>query len=68
MTRRKLLRGASPAAEPEWAVALAEHLAAEGVDPDAVRDESALYEAVLSALADFTRPGDAELAGLRVVE
>jgi hypothetical protein len=66
-TRRKLLRGAGPEAHPEWASALSEHLAAEGIDPDSPRGESALYEAVLSALTDFTRPDDLERAGLRLV-
>lgn len=68
LTRRKLIQGAYPEAEAEWALALSEHMAAEGVDPDGPRDEQALYNAIVSALADFTQPSRAEIAGLRLVE
>jgi hypothetical protein len=65
-THRKLTSTAGPDAEPEWTLALSEHMAAEGVDPDAPPDAAALYEALLSALMDFSRPADSELAGLRL--
>ena len=67
VTRRKLIAGAYPEAEAEWTYALAEHMAAEGIDPEAPRDEDALYAAILSALCDFTQPSDAERAGLHAV-
>lgn len=54
------MREAGPEANPEWALVLAEHLAAEGED-------ASLYETLLSALTDFTRPSDSERAGLRAV-
>lgn len=68
MTRRKLIEGAYPEAEAEWALALSEHMAAEGVDPDGPRDDQALYNAIVSALADFTQPTRPETAGLRLVK
>jgi hypothetical protein len=67
VTRRKLLERAVPEAEKEWSYALAEHMAAEGVDPESPRDESALYNAIVSALCDFVQISDAERAGLRVL-
>jgi hypothetical protein len=66
-TRRKLESSAGPEAQAEWSLVLSEHLAAAGVDPDDLNDETAVYEAMLSALADFTRSTDAEHAGMRVV-
>lgn len=66
-TRRKLLRDGGPAAQREWALVLAEQLAAEGIDPDDPHDDEALYAALLAALAEFTGPADSPSSGLRLL-